>query len=124
MSLIMSLKLNDHPATTYPGGVSIIKEATPGGKVFILKQGEVTVSINDKKITTISKPGEIFGEIASIKGCKYGATVTTNMESSFYIIDNLTTYLKRNPDDAIYLLQNLCDRIISMNENFKSSEIL
>ncbi len=124
MSLIMSLKLNDHPVTTYPGGVSIIKEATPGGKVFILKQGEVSVTINDKKITTISKPGEVFGEIASIKGCKYGATITTNSECSFYVIDNLLTYLKKNPDDAIYLLQNLCDRIIAMNNTFKSAEPL
>ena len=38
MSLIMSLQINEHPVTEFNKGDVIVKEATPGGKVFILTE--------------------------------------------------------------------------------------
>lgn len=117
MSLLMSLQILDHPTTDFKTGETIVKEATPGGKVFVLKEGEVEVTLKENSIATISKPGEIFGEIASIKGCNYGATVTAKSDCTFFVIDNFISYLKQYPDDSIKVLKNLCDRITNMNEN-------
>lgn len=118
MSLLMSLQILDHPTSKFNTDDVIVQEATPGGKVFVLKSGSVKVSLQGNKITDISKPGQLFGEIACIKGCNYGATVTATSDSEFFIIDNFITYLKQNPEDSITVLQVLCDRITDMNKYF------
>ena len=120
MSLLMSLQILDHPTTQFSEGDTVVKEATPGGKVFILIEGSVEVSLRGNIIASTSKPGEIFGEIASIKGCNYGATVTAKSDCSFFVIDNFISYLKQHPDDSIKVLKNLCNRITDMNENMTS----
>jgi len=117
MSLLMSLQILDHPTTEFNNGDTIVKEATPGGKVFVLIEGSVKVTLNDNLLTEVNSPGELFGEIASIKGCNYGATVTATSDCKFFVIDNFISYLKQHPDDSIKVLRNLCDRVTSMNQN-------
>ena len=117
MSLLTSLKVADHPKTSFKVGETLTVENTPGGKVFIMIKGVVEVSLNKQVIATIANPGEIFGEIETICGCNYGATVTVVDDSEFFIIDNFLTYLKQNPDDSIVVMKGLCERIIMMNDN-------
>lgn len=117
MSLLMSLQILEHPTTEFKNGDIIVKEATPGGKVFVLIEGSVKVTLNGNDLTQANAPGELFGEIASIKGCNYGATVTATSDSKFFVIDNFISYLKQHPEDSIKVLQNLCDRITNMNQN-------
>ena len=121
MSLLMSLQILDHPTTKFSSGDVIVEEATPGGKVFVLKQGSVKVTLQGKEITETSTPGQFFGEIASLKGRNYGATVTATSDCEFFIIDNFISYLKQNPEDSITILRTLCDRITDMNQNFTNS---
>ena len=116
MSLLMSLQILDHPTTEFKKGDVIVKEATPGGKVFVLIEGSVKVTLKENELTETNTPGELFGEIASIKGCNYGATVTATGDCKFFVIDNFISYLKQNPEDSIKVLKNLCDRITSMNQ--------
>ena len=122
MSLLMSLQVADHPTTEFKTGEVIVKEASPGAKVFVLKSGSVKISINGKDLAETDKPGDIFGEIATIKGCNYGATVTATSDSEFFVIDNFITYLKQNPDDSISILKMFCERILSMNKNVSDTE--
>ena len=121
MSLLMSLQILDHPTSEYSAGENIVRESTPGGKVFVLKEGSVKISLKGNEIAEASKPGDVFGEIASIKGCNYGATVTATSDCEFFIIDNFISYLKQNPEDSISILQMLCDRLTSMNESLTKS---
>jgi CRP/FNR family transcriptional regulator, cyclic AMP receptor protein len=117
MSLLMSLQINQHPVTEFTKGDVIVKEATPGGKVFILAEGSVEVTLQGKQIATANAAGEIFGEIASIRGRNYGATVTASEDSKFYIINDFVTFLRQNSDDALSVLKMLCERIDNMNQN-------
>ena len=76
-------------------------------------------SQHDDGSTTLIE-GDIFGEIASVRGCNYGATVTAAEDSQFYVIRDFITFLKQNPNDSIYVMKMLCDRIVKMNENIVS----
>ena len=118
MSLFMSLQILDQARKTFCAGETIIKEATPGGTVFVLIKGEVKVSLHDKQIALVSSKGQIFGEIASIRGCNYGATVTATADCEFFIIDNIITHLKQNPEDSVSMMKILWERIANMNEAF------
>jgi CRP-like cAMP-binding protein len=120
MSLLMSLQVLDHPKTTFKKGETIIREATPASKVFVLVKGAAEVNIQGQKIAQVDKAGELLGEIANIRGCNYGATVTTLCDSEFFVIDNFITYLKQNPDDSITVMKLLCERISQLNNNFIS----
>ena len=113
----MSLKILGHPETEFKKGEIIIQEATPGGKVFVLCEGAVKVTLEGKDIATCNEAGEIIGEIATIKGCNYGATVTATEDSRFFVIDDLLSYVKQNPEDSIKIMKTLCERIVKMNQN-------
>jgi len=114
----MSLQVLDQPRKTFSSGEAVIKESTPGGTVYVLIKGEVKVTLQDKEVATISSKGQIFGEIASIRSCNYGATVTALSDCEFFVIPNIITYLKQNPEDAISMMKILCERIANMNEAF------
>ena len=123
MSLIMSLKILDHPVTELKKGDAIIKEATPGGKVYVLDSGKVEISIGGKVIAESDNSGDIFGEIATMVGCNYSATVTCSEDSKFYVIDDFITFLKQNPDDSIKVIKMLCERVVRINESNQLSGI-
>ena len=117
MSLIMSLKILDHPISEFKKGDVIVQEGTPSGAVYVLFSGSIEVSLSGQFITGSSKEGDTFGEIASIKSCNHGATVTASEDSQFFIIKDFITHLKQNPDDSIYVMKMFCDRIIKMNQH-------
>ena len=89
MSLFVSLQVLNEERKSFSYGETVIKEATPGGIVFVLIKGKVQVSLHDKEIASVDTQGQIFGEIASIRGCNYGATVTALADCEFYVIDNM-----------------------------------
>jgi CRP-like cAMP-binding protein len=120
MSLVMSLKILNHPLSEFKKGEVVVKESSPGGKVYVLASGSVAVTLAGQLITSCSEKGETFGEIASIRGCNYGATVTATEDSKFYVINDFLTYLRQNPDDSIDIMKMLCERIVKMNLNLIS----
>ena len=117
MSLLTSLQVMEHPKSTFKIGDTITEENKPGGKVFIMLKGAVEVSLNGQVIATQVSPGEIFGEIATICGCNYSATVTVVEESEFFVIDNFLTYLKQNPDDSITVQRSSLTGILMTDQS-------
>eukprot|EP00457_Paulinella_chromatophora_P001185 gb/GEZN01001187.1/.p1 GENE.gb/GEZN01001187.1/~~gb/GEZN01001187.1/.p1 ORF type:complete len:817 (-),score=181.49 gb/GEZN01001187.1/:268-2718(-) len=61
---------------SFPDGHDIIKEGEDGDEFFVLKKGEVTVSIRGKEVARY-KAGDYFGERALVTNDKRAATVTT-----------------------------------------------
>ena len=122
MSLFVSLQVLNHQTKTFNAGEVLIEEGKPGAKVYVLIKGEVCISLHGKELARTSTPGDMLGEIASIRGCNNGATVTATRESEFFVIDDFISYLKQNPDDSISVMKILCDRIANMNQKASDDE--
>merc|ERR1719399_716084 len=64
----------------YQANVEIIREGTDGNHMYVLEQGNVTVTKGagkDKTFVCDLGPGQLFGELAILYNCRRTATVTT-----------------------------------------------
>jgi CRP/FNR family transcriptional regulator len=113
--LIPHLMLMDVPVRTVPAGGVLLQEGTSGTNVFVLREGEVRVTVGEKEITYISERGAVLGEMAVLLGRPRGATVTAVSESSFFVIEDLRSFLRQDPELSWFLLQLLAQRIDEMN---------
>ena len=113
--LIPQLVLMDIPVREFTAGEMLIEEGDPGTSVFVLEDGEVSVVIDGNPITTVDRKGAIFGEMSALLGRSRSATVTTTTESSFYVIEDLMTFLRQHPEMSLFLLKLLAQRVDGMN---------
>ena len=59
-----------------------------------------------------------FGEISCFLEQEYSATVRAETDCAFYVIDDVETYLKVNPDAALSFTKGLAERLVAMNQHF------
>lgn len=85
---------------------AIIEQGTPGAKVFVLVESAVAVHSGGDKITEIDTAGTVFGETSTLLGRNHSATVTTEIASRFYVIDDLPTFIRQNPESALTFMQH------------------
>jgi CRP-like cAMP-binding protein len=110
--------LEDLEKRTVASGEAIIEEGAAGSDIFVLISGEVSVIKSGKELCRISGDQSVFGEISSFFNQPYSATVQTETECSFYIINDVKTYLEANPKSALYFTEVLAKRLITMNNHF------
>ena len=115
MDLLTQVKANNYESKSYSQGDYLIDEGLPGSKVYVLNEGAVTIEIDGTQIAEVSKPGSIFGEMSAIMGKSANATVKVSKESDFYIIDDLLTAVRQDPEIAIAILKSMVGRVEVMN---------
>ena len=99
-------------------GEIILEEGDHGSRVYVLLSGGVKITSGSHLIAKEENPGSILGELSALLGTNYVATVSTTVESKFYVIDNFIDFLKENPDVAVNVSQTLAYRLVYMNEHF------
>ena len=103
---------------TVASGEAIIVEGEKGGVIYVLASGEVSVSKSGKELCRISDSQAVFGEISCFLEQVNSATVSTETECEFYIIDDVKEYLSSNPSSGLYFTEVLANRLINMNNHF------
>lgn len=58
-----------------PAGTILCKEGTEGDEMYILNSGTLEVLVGENRITTLSEPGTIIGEMALLLGERRAATL-------------------------------------------------
>lgn len=99
-------------------GQTIIKENFTDTKLYILRKGKVEIIKQGIHITFIEERGTFIGEISSIVGSPRNATVKAASDVSMNVIENLSDFLKDNPEVALNLAKVLGGRIMDMNAKF------
>ncbi|XP_018915730.1 cGMP-dependent protein kinase, isozyme 2 forms cD4/T1/T3A/T3B isoform X2 [Bemisia tabaci] len=70
----------------YKAGSLIIKEGDVGSIVYVMEEGSVEVSREDKYLSTIA-PGKVFGELAILYNCKRTATIKAATDCKLWAIE-------------------------------------
>jgi CRP-like cAMP-binding protein len=99
----------------FPAGEKLISQGDAGTSAYVLEEGEVIIDVDGKEITSVSERGAVFGEMSTLLGRKRGASVTTTKDSSFYVIDDLLSFLRQNGDLSIQLLKLMAQRVDEMD---------
>ncbi|HEX6506969.1 MAG TPA: cyclic nucleotide-binding domain-containing protein, partial [Chloroflexota bacterium] len=73
-------------AVTFPAGAAIIQEGEPGDRFYVIRDGEVVVSIGGHVIRTLG-PAAYFGEVALLRDVPRTASVSASSEAQLYSLD-------------------------------------
>ena len=96
----------------FPAGAVIITEGQEGNHMYVVMEGEVSISLKTKHLATAS-PGEIVGEMALINSDIRSATVTANTVCVLASIDqsSFTSLLQHVPEFTLHVMNVLADRL-------------
>jgi CRP-like cAMP-binding protein len=76
------LQLSAHlPEVRLAPGDVVVHEGGPGGSLWVLVSGALTVSQQGVVLNTIEQPGALVGEVSTLLGVPYGATVRATAPS-------------------------------------------
>jgi CRP/FNR family cyclic AMP-dependent transcriptional regulator len=106
----------------FPAGHVLVEEGTAGAAFYVMEAGEVSITKDGKELARISESGQIFGEMSALMGRSRRATVTTTQPSTFFMVDDLLTFLRRNPEMAILLLRVMAERVEAANSQLAAKK--
>jgi CRP/FNR family cyclic AMP-dependent transcriptional regulator len=80
--------------------------------MYLVLEGEVTISIGGKSIDTV-RPGEVFGEMATITNSKRSATATAKTDCRVIALDGkqFEKGIQKTPAFALMLMSIMIDRL-------------
>jgi CRP-like cAMP-binding protein len=96
----------------YPAESVIFAEGMEGNYMYVVMDGEVSISLKDKILAT-ALPGEIVGEMALINSEIRSATVTANTDCVLALIDqsSFESLIRHVPDFTQHVMKVLADRL-------------
>lgn len=109
---------------SFPSGAQIFKEGDTGDGVYIVKEGEVEISVamneNIRRTFAHIRPGEMFGEMAVLELKPRSATATAAAQTDVYFIPRteLLDMLGRSPALALELLREISQRLREFNHRY------
>lgn len=113
-SVLQACEDRNLPTLHYSAGEIVLEEGLESGSIYILKQGCVEVSKQEVELTTISSPGAWFGEISALIGGPHTATVKAETDSTFYIVEDGSSLLKKHPELNYHIALLLAHRLKSV----------
>jgi CRP-like cAMP-binding protein len=119
--------LDDVRVQFYQDGEVIIQEGMQGTDFYKLvsSEGGLRVSIRGEEIALIRRPGEFFGEMASLLNLTRQATVASIGQSvvQVYAGDQLGMLLEEHPDVALRMVRDLAARLADLNRRLMDKDL-
>lgn len=107
-------------------GDTIIKEGTIGSRIYILLSGSLDVLVGGKKVASITKAGDVFGELAVVNHDKRIASVVAPGKAACLAIDQkfLQDIHPREEDPAFHAsLYEFVARVIARKLSLTSRRL-
>ncbi len=118
--------LNKGSSKTYSHGSIVINEGVLGSHIYILIDGKIEVTKNDKFIAHINDGGSVLGEISLLLGLPYTATCRSIGETHLYAIQITPRFLEDNPKLLLMIARDLARKLhkatssLSRTDNIQS----
>jgi CRP-like cAMP-binding protein len=109
---------------------ALCHKGDPGNQLYLIVNGvlkaQTTSAAGDDIVFSIMGPGEMFGELALLRGGKRTATVIAIRDSQLIVIDrrDLFPFLRRHPDAALKLLEVLAGRVERLSAKVEDKSFL
>jgi CRP-like cAMP-binding protein len=113
-------QFEDKPASLHPLNKVILKEGDKGVFMYVVLEGVVAISINEKVVEKIG-PGGVFGEMALVDQSERVATATAESDCTTLSINrnDFMSLVKTKPAFALSLLKALAERLRFMTAKYK-----
>lgn len=110
MATLLTLTYSQPSKTLAPGEV-LIKEGDPGGDLYVLESGALSVERNGVKLASISAQGALVGEMSVLLGTENTATVKAEKATTVRVVADALAYLERQPLVALRVAMLLSQRL-------------
>ena len=112
-------KLERATVVRFDEGRVIMKEAHPGTTMYVVLEGRVTISIDNKIVEKLG-PGGVFGEMALVDQSARTASAIARTDCALLSInrDALVKLVKSDPAIGMAMMRCVADRIRYMNSLF------
>lgn len=106
----------------YPAQSVIFKEGGEAEFMYVVMQGEVSLSLHGQNIA-VASPGAIIGEMALLDSDVRSATATAATDCSLVPIDihSFKSLIQYTPDFALHVMSVLAQRLRRVNEALTGS---
>ena len=96
----------------FPAGAVILAEGQEGNNMYVVMEGELSISLEGKPLAT-ARPGEIIGEMALINSEIRSATVTATTDCTLASIDqaSFNALLRHVPEFTLHVMDILAARL-------------
>ena len=113
-------QFEDRPASLHPLNKVILKEGDKGVFMYVVLEGVVAISINEKVVEKIG-PGGVFGEMALVDQSARVATAVAETDCTMLSINrnDFMSLVKTKPAFALSLLKALSERLRFMTAKYK-----
>lgn len=109
-----------------PKHQTIVEEGLAGDYMYVIREGQVKVTKlsgdGREKILELMGPGDFFGEMSLLDGAVRSASVKSMSETRILALsrNDFLKELRRNPDLAMAVIQELTRRVRQMDEQASS----
>ena len=113
-------EFEDKPPQLHPLNKVIMKEGDRGIFMYVVHEGVVGISINEKVVEKVG-PGGVFGEMALVDQSARAATAMAEEDCSLLAINrnDFLELVKRKPEFVSSLLKALAERLRFMTSKYK-----
>lgn len=113
-------QFEDKPPSMHPLNKVILKEGDKGVFMYVVLDGVVAISINEKIVEKIG-PGGVFGEMALVDQSSRVATAVAETDCTMLSINrnDFMSLVKTKPAFALSLLKALSERLRFMTSKYK-----
>lgn len=106
----------DLPVRKFSDGENIITEGEQDGEILVLESGSVEIRRHGKVVTTISKPGALFGEVALLLETGHTATAVAVGNCAFHVLDDALRQLAARPQISHEIARTLARRLARVSD--------
>ena len=105
----------------FPEGTTIFEAGGEATEAFLIEEGEVKIMKGDKEVATLGQ-GDIFGEMALIKGTNHSSSAVASQKTPLVIITKDLLHQKLEESDPLIagLIHMFIKRLYKSNESFES----
>ena len=114
---LLSLFHKEKDLVDYAEGDVVFAEGERGDKLYVVIEGEVSLSVRDTEVDTI-KSGEVFGEMALIDDEPRSATAKAKTACKLAAVDErrFTFLVQQTPHFAIQVMRLMAKRLRAIND--------
>lgn len=104
------------PGERFPAGTVVFAEGDPADDMFVVKSGDVDISVRDEILHTV-RADEVFGEMALVDSSPRSATATVRTDAELVRVDRrrFEFMVQQTPGFATAVLAIMAERLRNAN---------
>ena len=108
-------KLSGFPIRTFQRGETVLQAGSVTGHLLFLQQGAVDVVLEEARLTRVTEPGSVFGDMSFLLCRPHTADVLAAQPSRFQVVADPAAFLEAEPRVALHLSTVLAQRLNAVN---------